>query len=80
MLARERGEGQDLGLGGVHQRTELGKPGGELVAGLVPGRLDVLGGGLGEDHPECRGHVVGLALGHVGEQVAREVDVMPTSA
>lgn len=71
MLARERGERQHLGLRVAHQRPELGEAGGELVAGLVPCCVDVLGGGLGEDHPERSGHVVGLALGDVGEAPPR---------
>jgi hypothetical protein len=67
VLARERGEGKDLDLRVVHQRTELEAPGGELVAGLVPRCVDVVGARLGEDHPERRSHIVGLPLGHVRE-------------
>ncbi len=37
VLAGERGEGQDLAFGGVHQRADLGVAGGRLVADLVPG-------------------------------------------
>jgi hypothetical protein len=37
---RERGEREDLGLGLVHQRTDLGERGGELVANLVPRAAD----------------------------------------
>jgi hypothetical protein len=47
--------------------------GGELVSGLVPGGLDLLAGVLGEHDPERGGDVVGLGLGHQGEQVAGEV-------
>ena len=74
VLTRERGEGEDLGFGFVHVGPDLGPPCGELVSGFVPRCVDVGGLGLGEDHPECRGHVVDLSLGDVGEQVPGEVD------
>ena len=41
MRAWEPGEREDLGLGIVHQRAELGEPGGELVSGLIPGGVDL---------------------------------------
>ena len=70
----EGGEGEDLGLGVVHQRADLGEPCGELVADLVPGGGDGVGVGLGEDRAEHRGDHVLMGLGHEGEQVAGEVD------
>ena len=60
--SRERGEGEDLGLGVVHQRADLGEPGGELVADLVPGCVAIgVGVGLGEDGAEHRGDHVACA-------------------
>lgn len=58
----------------VHQWSELGEPGGELVAGLLPGHVDLGRLGVGEYRTERDSDVVGLGLGHVGEQVASEVD------
>ena len=69
----KRGEREDLGLRLVHQRTDLGERGGELVADFVPGVADGLGVGLGEDRAEHRGDHVGVGLGDVGEEVAGEV-------
>jgi hypothetical protein len=74
---RERGEGQDLGLGLVHQRPDLRERPGELVMDLVPGVADGLGVTLGEDRAEYRRDHVGVRLRHVGEQVPGEVDPAP---
>jgi predicted nucleic acid-binding protein len=67
------GEREHLGLGAVHERADLGEPGGELIAHLVPGRGDGLGVGLGEDRAEHRGDHVGVRPRHQREQVAGEV-------
>ena len=70
----EGSEREDLGLGLVHEGPDLGERLGELVADLLPGVVDRLGIGLGEDGAEHCGDHVGVALGDVGEQVAGEVD------
>ena len=69
----ERGEGQHVGFDVGHQGSGLWEAGGELVLYLVPGAVDGLGVGLGEDGPEHRrGHVL-VGLGHHRQQVADEV-------
>ena len=73
----EAGEREDLGLRFVHQRPDLGKRRGELVADLVPRCVDGLRVGLGEDRAEHRGDHVGVGLGDVRQEVAGEVDPAP---
>jgi hypothetical protein len=65
------------GLRVVHQWSDLGKALDELVADLVPCRVDGVGVGLGEDRAEDRGHHVGVGLRDVRKQVAGEVDPAP---
>lgn len=54
MRPRERGEGQDLGLGLVHQRPELLERPAELITDLVQGVADGVGERLAEDRAQCR--------------------------
>ena len=74
MLAGEDRERQDLGLRIVHERTDLEVPGREVVTDQVPLLAHRAQIRLGEDGPEHRGDHLGLGLGHVGQDVADEVD------
>ena len=70
----ERGEREDFGLGVVHERADLRERGSEPVTDLLPSRDGGSLVWLGEDGAEHRGDHVGLVFGHMGEQVAGEVD------
>lgn len=67
------GERQYFCPGVVHQRADLGKRRGEAITDPLPGRVHRLGVGCRENHSKHAGDHVGLVLGHVGEQIAREV-------
>jgi len=71
---RERGERQHFGLGVVHQRADLRERLGRLIADLIPGFVDSVGVGLGENGAEHRRGHVHVRLGDMSEQVAGEVD------
>jgi len=66
-----------FGLGVVHEWPELGEAVGELVAHGVPGGLDPGGIGLGEIVRNTAATHALLTLGHMGQQVADEVDSAP---
>ena len=67
-----RGERENLGLGLVPQRRDLGECLGDLVADLVPRLADGLGVRLGKDRAKDGGDHVGVGLGDVRQQVAGE--------
>ena len=74
MRPREPGEGQDLGLGRIHQGSDLDDPVGELVADRVPGAAHGVGVGLSKDRAEHGCDHVHLGFRDQGEEVAGEVD------
>jgi hypothetical protein len=73
VLEREGHVGEHLMLAVVHQGTELGPSGPELVGNVPPGLVRRLGIGLQESLPDCGGHHGVLALGHVRERIAHPV-------
>lgn len=64
----------------VHERTDVGERGGELVADLFPGPVYGCGVGLSGDRAEHRSDHVSVGLGDMGEQVAGEVNPAPLVA
>lgn len=74
VTAGESGEGEDLDLRDIHQRSDLGKGQRQLVADLVPPPGRGSGVGLGERGPKHRRHHFLVELRHQRQQVAGEVD------
>ena len=74
---RERGEGEDLGLGLVHQRADLGEPAGELVRTWSQVAATASASGWAKMVRNTAATMSVWVLGTMGEQVAGEVDPAP---
>ena len=74
MLGREPVEGQQVGLGVLHQRRDLGGVGAELVGDLAQPLVGLGAGGGGEDAADGARDRRLLGPGDVAEHVAEEVD------
>jgi len=73
-------KGEHLLFRSVHESGDPSESAGKGGRHVVPLGGDLLLGGVGEDGAEGRRHHLVLAIGHAGQQVAGEVDLMKNSS